>query len=85
MFTVLTVDDFDARAFLSGIILQQKLFEHVEGLPLLGLLPDLHRGRPRVLGLNSAAVIAHLVVHHVFNDEGLLKNGPARLRHFGLH
>ena len=39
------------------------------------LLIHLHAGVPRVLGLDAAAVVAHLAAHDVLHHEGLLANG----------
>ena len=39
------------------------------------VLTHLHAGVPRVLGLDAAAVVAHLAAHDVLDHEGLLANG----------
>ena len=75
--------DLDPGTVGGRVVLEQQLLQHVERLALFeavpDLLPDLHRGRPRVFGLDAPAVVAHLPVDHVLDHEALLQHGAVNL------
>ena len=73
----------DAHTVLGGVVFDQQLLQKEESLPLLGLLSDLDKAVPVVLGLRSVTVWAHLIGHAVLHHEGLLEDGTAH--HLRLH